>query len=65
MLAINADQVFVIGLVSAVPQPVVMTNRLRNLPAKGLFSWDPGAQFGMYRMEQLWLDDSAPVAAAR
>lgn len=64
MLAINADQVFVIGLIAAVPQPVVMSNRLRNLPAKGLFSWDPGAQFGMYRMEQIWLD-GAPLAAAR
>ncbi len=65
MLAINADQVYVIGLVSAVPQPVVISDRIRNLPKTGLFSWDPGAQFGMYRMEQLWWDDSSPVAAVR
>ena len=64
MLAINAKQVFVIGLISAVPQPVVMANQLRNLPKKGLFSWDPGAQFGMYRMEQAWWDDSRALAKA-
>lgn len=64
MLAINADQVFVIGLVAAVPQPVVMANPLRNLPKKGLFSWDPGAQFGMYRMDQVWWDETQSLAKA-
>lgn len=64
MLAINADQVFVIGLIAAVPQPVVIATRLRNLPRKGLFSWDPGAQFGMYRMDQAWWDDSQSLAKA-
>jgi peptide/nickel transport system substrate-binding protein len=64
MLAINADQVFVIGLVAAVPQPVVMANQLRNLPKKGLFSWDPGAQFGMYRMDQAWWDETQSLAKA-
>jgi peptide/nickel transport system substrate-binding protein len=62
MLTLNADQVFVIGLVSGVPQPVVMSTHLRNLPAKGLFSWDPGAQFGMYRMDQIWWDDARSLA---
>lgn len=64
MLAINADQVFVIGLVAAVPQPVVMANQLRNLPKKGLFSWDPGAQFGMYRMDQAWWEETQSLAKA-
>ncbi|MGO8865157.1 MAG: hypothetical protein ACLQME_01525 [Alphaproteobacteria bacterium] len=57
MLEINADQQFTIGLVAEVPQPVVAGNRLRNVPEKGLYSWDPGAQFGIYKPDSFWLDD--------
>jgi peptide/nickel transport system substrate-binding protein len=56
MLDIHADQVFVIGTVSGVTQPIAVSNALRNVPEKGVFSWDPGAQFGMYRMDEFWLD---------
>jgi peptide/nickel transport system substrate-binding protein len=56
MLEIHADQVFVIGTVSGVTQPIAVSNALRNVPEKGVFSWDPGAQFGMYRMDEFWLD---------
>jgi peptide/nickel transport system substrate-binding protein len=54
MLAINADQVFVIGLVAAVPQPVVVRNSLHNVPRNGIYNWDPGALFGIYRPDQFW-----------
>jgi peptide/nickel transport system substrate-binding protein len=56
MLEIHADQMFVIGTVSGVTQPIAVSNALRNVPEKGVFSWDPGAQFGMYRMDEFWLD---------
>ena len=56
MLAIHAEQQFIIGTVSGVQQPIVVSNRLRNVPKAGLFSWDPGAQFGMYRMDEFWVD---------
>ena len=56
MLEIHADQLFVIGTVSGVTQPIAVSNALRNVPEKGVFSWDPGAQFGMYRMDEFWLD---------
>ncbi len=56
MLDIHADRQFSIGLVSGVLQPVVVSNALRNAPATGLFGWDPGAQFGIYRLDALWLD---------
>jgi peptide/nickel transport system substrate-binding protein len=56
MLAINADQVFNIGLVQGVPQPVVVRNTLRNVPNEAMYSWDPGAHFGMYRADSFWLD---------
>lgn len=61
MLAIHADQQFVIGLVAGVPQPVWVNNRLHGLPARGMYNWEPGAHFGVYRPDLLWLE-SAPTA---
>ncbi len=61
MLEIHADQVFTIGLLSGVPQPVVVDNRLRNVPVEGVYNWDPGAHFGMYRPETFWF---APAGAS-
>ncbi len=54
MLAIHADQVFAIGLVSAAPQPVVVSARLRNLPEQAVFAWEPGAHFGVHRIDELF-----------
>lgn len=56
MLAIHADNVFSWGVVSGVPQPVVVSARLRNVPEEALYNWDPGAQFGVHRMDAFWLD---------
>lgn len=56
MLHISADQVFTIGIVCAVPQPVVVGERLRNVPEKALYNWEPGAYFGIYRPDTFWLD---------
>ena len=52
MLDLHADQVFAIGLVSAAPQPVVVSNRLRNVPEAAVWSWDPGAHLGVHRMDE-------------
>jgi len=57
MLTIYADQVFSIGLVAGVVQPVVVNNRLRNVPEKGIYNWDPGAHFGVYRPDTFWFDE--------
>ena len=57
MLAIHADQVYTIGTVSGVLQPVVVSNRLRNVPVEGIYNWNPGAFFGVYRPDTFWLDD--------
>ncbi len=54
MLEIHAHQVFTIGLVSGVPQPVVVSERLRNVPQKGVYNWEPGAYFGVYHPETFW-----------
>ncbi len=54
MLRIHAEHQFVIGTVNSVAQPIVVSNRLRNVPENGVYSWDPGAHFGIYRPDQFW-----------
>jgi peptide/nickel transport system substrate-binding protein len=56
MLGIHADQQFSIGVISGVPQPVITRTRLRNVPEKGLYNWDPGAFFGIYRPDTFWFE---------
>jgi peptide/nickel transport system substrate-binding protein len=58
MLAIHADQVFTIGVVSGVMQPVIVRKSLRNVPKEGVYNWDPGANFGIYRPDTFWFDTS-------
>jgi peptide/nickel transport system substrate-binding protein len=64
MLKIHADEVFTIGVVANVPQPVVISNRLRNVPRKGVWNWDPGAFFGIYGMDAFWFDDKPQARTA-
>jgi peptide/nickel transport system substrate-binding protein len=54
MLDIHADQVFVIGLVSGVPQPVAVSQKLMNVPAEAIYAWDPGAHLGILRPDEFW-----------
>ena len=56
MLEIHADHVTSIGTVQGVLQPVVIDSALRNVPEEGIYSWDPGAHFGLYRPDTFWLD---------
>ncbi len=56
MLTIHAVQVYTIGTVSHALQPVVVSDDLRNVPSDGIFSWDPGAYFGMYHVDAFWFD---------
>ena len=57
MLRINAEEVYTIGLIAAVPQPVVVNRHLRNVPDRAVFNWNPGAQFGVYMPDTFWFDD--------
>jgi peptide/nickel transport system substrate-binding protein len=57
MLKIHADQVYAIGVVAAAPQPVVVSNRLRNVPEKAIWAWDPGAHFGVYHPDEFFFVD--------
>jgi peptide/nickel transport system substrate-binding protein len=56
MLALHADQQFVIGTVSGEIQPVVVARSLRNVPDKGLFSWEPSALIGVYRPDEFYFE---------
>ena len=56
MLTINANEVYTIGIVTRALQPVVVRDNLRNVPVEGIYSWDPGAYFGMYHPDTFWID---------
>ena len=58
MLAIHADQMFTIGVISQVRQPVVVSARLQNVPKEAFYGWSPGALFGVYRPDQFWFAPS-------
>ena len=53
-LSIFADQVYTIGIVSGVDQIVVVSNKLENVPEKGVYNYDPGAFFGMYNPDTFY-----------
>ena len=55
MLQIHAEQQYVIGVINGVAQPVVVRNTLKNVPEKGIYNWDPGAFFGIYRPDTFWI----------
>ncbi|WP_310619560.1 ABC transporter substrate-binding protein [Flexibacterium corallicola] len=55
MLMIHAREKIHIGLVSQVLQPVVVKD-VKNVPKEALYGWDPGAQFGIYRMDAFYFD---------
>lgn len=57
MLSIYTDQVFSIGIVNGTLQPVVATTRLRNLPDKALYGFDPTSYFGIYMPDTFWLGE--------
>jgi peptide/nickel transport system substrate-binding protein len=60
MLKIWSDEVYSIGLVAGVRQPIVVSDHLRNVPEDGIYNWDPGAHFGIYKPDGFWL--ASPVA---
>ena len=55
ILAINVDQVFSIGTVNGVLQPIVVGPKLKNVPKEGYWAWDPGGYIGLYKPDTFWL----------
>src|SRR5271163_3043595 len=62
VLQIWADEVFSIGTVAGVLQPIVVSDKLRNVPEQGIYNWDPGAYFGIYKPDGFWFDLSETSA---
>ena len=56
MLKNYADQVFTIGTVNNSRQPVVVSNKLQNVPEEGIYSWEPTSYFGNYKPDTFWYD---------
>ena len=54
ILDIHTEQVYSIGLIAGVLQPVVVSNNLKNVPIKGIYNWNPGAHFGIYSPDTFW-----------
>ena len=62
MLDIWTENVFSIGLISGVLQPIVVADDLKNVPEEGIYNWDPGAQFGMYRPDTFFFAEGHETA---
>lgn len=59
MLSIHAEQLYSIGIISGTLQPVVVSQRLRNVPATALYAYEAGGYFGLTMPDSYWFDQSA------
>ncbi|MGB7337021.1 MAG: ABC transporter substrate-binding protein [Salaquimonas sp.] len=57
MLGIYSDQVFSIGIVNGVMQPIVYRAALKNIPDTGVFTFAPTAYFGTYHMDTFYFEN--------
>ncbi|MFK7764984.1 MAG: ABC transporter substrate-binding protein [Roseobacter sp.] len=57
MLNIHAENQFGIGILSQAPQPIVVSETLMNVPESGTWAWDPGAHFGIHRVDEFYYED--------
>jgi peptide/nickel transport system substrate-binding protein len=55
ILTTNADEVFSIGTVNGIRQPVVVGPKVRNVPKEGYHAWDPGGYIGLYQPDTFWI----------
>ncbi len=55
MLKNFCEQVYSIGIVNSVPQPIVVNRLLRNVPEKAIYAWSPTSYFGIYHPDIFWL----------
>ncbi|MGH8431313.1 MAG: ABC transporter substrate-binding protein, partial [Solimonas sp.] len=55
ILQTNVDEVFSIGTVNGIRQPVVVGAEVRNVPKEGYYAWDPGGYIGLYQPDTFWI----------
>lgn len=59
MLRIRAENLFTIGTVNGALQPVLRHAKLRNVPDKALYGFEPTSYFGAYGMDSFFMDAEA------
>ncbi|MBV8392297.1 MAG: ABC transporter substrate-binding protein, partial [Alphaproteobacteria bacterium] len=55
ILTVNMEQVYSIGTVNGILQPIVVGPRVKNVPKEGYYAWDPGGYIGLYKPDTFWL----------
>jgi peptide/nickel transport system substrate-binding protein len=55
ILQTNGDEVFSIGTVNGIRQPIVVGPKVRNVPREGYYAWDPGGYIGLYQPDTFWI----------
>jgi peptide/nickel transport system substrate-binding protein len=55
ILQANTDEVFSIGTVNGIPQPIVVGLKVRNVPPVGYYAWEPGGYIGLYQPDTFWI----------
>lgn len=65
MLANRAENQWSIGTVAGALQPLVAKNGLTNIPVRAIYSWEPTAMLGVYRMDEFFWDRDAGREAQR
>jgi peptide/nickel transport system substrate-binding protein len=56
ILGANADEVYSIGTVNGIRQPVVVGPKVHNVPKEAYWAWDPGGYIGLYQPDTFWVD---------
>ncbi|MGO4573072.1 ABC transporter substrate-binding protein [Microvirga sp. 2TAF3] len=65
MLRNHAENQWSIGTVAGALQPIVVRNGLQGLPQKALYSWEPTAMIGIYRIDEMYWNKAALKEARR
>jgi peptide/nickel transport system substrate-binding protein len=55
ILQVNMEQVFSIGTLNGILQPIVVGPKVKNVPKEGYYAWDPGGYIGLYKPDTFWL----------
>jgi peptide/nickel transport system substrate-binding protein len=61
----HAENQWVIGTVAGALQPIVVRNGLQGLPAKALYSFEPTAMLGIYRVDEIYWNKAHGKEARR
>lgn len=57
MLSLYTQQVFSIGLINSTLQPILKSAKLQNVPARGLYGFDPTSYLGIYMPDSFWFKE--------